>query len=147
MDKLKVLNKKLSEKGFTKKQIDEVILILQNNLKINLNFTIVDLLNYAEKFYQKTYGEDETFFSRPVSSKLKVDISNFKLKGKVKIDSYKEFTVWMMTFIPRTYKRRPTVYDLHNSILFNIFVKYKELHKEKDIKKEKLSNKKILVVE
>lgn len=102
------------------------------------------LIDYCEKKWYEYYGDDivEDFVHRPISTKLKTRIIDFKNNNNLELKDYKNFSDWLLENSYNNSKRRMFVADLYSERLYK---RYKEnnFEEEKPIIKKRKFNKNI----
>jgi hypothetical protein len=138
---LRIFRKRLENDGI--KDIDIIIDHIEDLLPEEQKKESVDsLIRFAEKIYQKKYGNDEIFVQIPIPAKLRMNISQFQRSNNLSHNKYKKFIEW----INEVSKSEMTIHCLYNEKLYSKF----ESNYTEDLKiidqKKMINSKRILTI-
>lgn len=117
----RVVIKKLTVSGVAENIIAEIRDLLDSLLPDEDKFNSQKLIDYAEKQYQKKYGNDEFILESDVSPRLRILVDKFKSKNKISYEEYKKFVVWLIEIMPNKLNRKFTVYDILSEKFYECF--------------------------
>ena len=137
---LKRFKKALCEEGIMKSEIDNILGILEEILPTEKRNTNDDLIKYAEKIYQKKYGDEEIFVQYPLSAKIRIDLNKFRKIFNIDFKEYKRYIEWLL----ECNEEKMNIYDLCNNKLYKKFQENYEKDSSIIEEKKELNSKRIL---
>jgi hypothetical protein len=136
----KYIIRQLKSKGFTEKQVQDVLDIVIDLFPKEQDDSL-SLIRYAEKKFYDKFGDVAVFCTYPMAPQVMRRVTEFKSAKNLTGDKYRKFIEWIMLDGEPKLNRLPILYDLYNSKLFSIFEKQGDslvVEEKKKIQKRKL---------
>lgn len=126
------------EKILFKEELEELIELIEDYYPEDIKKDNIDsIIKYAEKIYQKKYGEDEIFISYPIPAKIRIELTKFKKENNIDYEKYKTFIDWLVLIENKNF----SVFSLYDNRLYDKYLNQydkKEIEISKKISKKRL---------